>query len=375
MNFFRGALMSGLLGITVLLFFNLEAGVNASIRGLNLWWEIVFPSLLPFFILTDLLLSLGVVALIGRFVQPLSVRLLKLPGSAAFVWLMSAFSGFPSGAKMTVELYEKNELTKEQAQRLLAISNHSNPIFIGGAIAVGFLHNEAVGLLLIVCHYFSSIMLGILLGWNVKYTSNKKTNTPSQTSVKPFGQMLGDAVYKSVQSLLMIGGFIIFFSLCSGLLHVANVFTFLSFLFLPVTNFFQLDATIVSALGAGFLEITLGTQHVAATQIPLLLQCIFISFLLGFSGLSVQSQVASIISQTNLNFKHFFFSRIVHGLLSATLCYVLYNTLYVQFANEFSSIHVFVWNTTNIAQMKWSTPLVLITSLCYGFVYRKRFTS
>ena len=46
-----------------------QAALQASIRGLNIWWEVVFPSLLPFFIIAELLISIGVVKFIGETVD------------------------------------------------------------------------------------------------------------------------------------------------------------------------------------------------------------------------------------------------------------------------------------------------------------------
>ena len=38
-----------------------EQAFKAAVDGLRVWWEIVFPALLPFFILAELLMGLGVV--------------------------------------------------------------------------------------------------------------------------------------------------------------------------------------------------------------------------------------------------------------------------------------------------------------------------
>ncbi len=90
-------------------FFNLfsctppQAALQASIRGLNIWWEVVFPSLLPFFIIAELLISIGVVKFIGVILEPLMRPLFRVPGIGGFVWAMGMASGFPAGAKLALD--------------------------------------------------------------------------------------------------------------------------------------------------------------------------------------------------------------------------------------------------------------------------------
>ena len=62
-------------------------------------------------------------------------------------------------------------------------------------------------------------------------------------------------------------------------------------------------------------------------------QVIIVSFILAFSGFSVQAQVASILAQTDINFKPFFFARIVHGFAAAFYTFILWQPIYERFYN------------------------------------------
>lgn len=42
-----------------------QHSLDASLRGLSIWWDVVFPSLLPFFIISELLIAFGVVSFLG----------------------------------------------------------------------------------------------------------------------------------------------------------------------------------------------------------------------------------------------------------------------------------------------------------------------
>lgn len=57
---------------------------DSAIVGLNLWWNVVFPALLPFFILSEILMGLGVVHFIGVLLEPLMRPVFNVPGVGAF---------------------------------------------------------------------------------------------------------------------------------------------------------------------------------------------------------------------------------------------------------------------------------------------------
>ena len=53
--------------ITIMIVVYPEVSFRASLEGLELWFEIVLPTLLPFFILADLLMGLGIVHFLGSY--------------------------------------------------------------------------------------------------------------------------------------------------------------------------------------------------------------------------------------------------------------------------------------------------------------------
>src|SRR5699024_8315207 len=136
--------------ITFLLIKFPDQVLDASIRGLNIWWEVVFPSLLPFFITAELLIGFGVVTFIGVLFEPIMRPIFNVPGAGSFAWVMGMASGYPSGAKISTRLREDGQLTRVEAERLISFTNASSPLFIFGAVAVGFFHDAKLGLLIAV---------------------------------------------------------------------------------------------------------------------------------------------------------------------------------------------------------------------------------
>lgn len=118
-----------------------KESVNAFVRGLEMWWGIVFPALFPFFVMTELLITFGVVRFLGVLLEPLMRPFFKVPGEGGFIWIMGMVSGFPMGAKLTARLRKEGRLTRVEAERLISFTNSPNPLFIFGAVAASFFNN------------------------------------------------------------------------------------------------------------------------------------------------------------------------------------------------------------------------------------------
>ena len=81
-----------------------EATVEAAAEGLKLWSMVVVPALLPFFIAAELMFSLGLVYILGLFLEPIMQPLFRLPGCSSLVVAMGFTSGFPVGALLSLRL-------------------------------------------------------------------------------------------------------------------------------------------------------------------------------------------------------------------------------------------------------------------------------
>lgn len=116
--------------ITVCMVIYSDESFSAAVAGLKIWWEVVFPALLPFFILAELLMGLGVVHAMGALLEPLMKPVFRVPGVGAFALAMGLASGYPIGAKLTGELRRKKMCTQIQGERLLCFTNTADPLFI-----------------------------------------------------------------------------------------------------------------------------------------------------------------------------------------------------------------------------------------------------
>lgn len=375
---------------------------EASLRGLSMWWEVVFPSLLPFFIVSEFLIGFGVVSFIGSLLEPLMRPLFRVPGVGGFVWAMGLASGYPAGAKLTARLRQEQKLTKIEAERLVSFTNSSNPLFIFGAIAVGFFHNPALGIVLALSHYLGNFCVGILMRFHGRNQEAKPTIEQGNKKLsmkvalhllhqerirdgRPIGKILGDAVQSSVNTLLMIGGFIILFSVLNRLLALLDITSFFAIFITVALSFFQFPSDLSLPFLSGMFEITLGSQMASETNTATLFQQVIItSFILAFSGFSVQAQVASILAETDIRFKPFFIARIVHGFFAAFFTVLLWKPLYENqtLFDKDAAIPVFFQSDTFSPFFKgwdlllqYGTFVTLISLMIYVLVVSKRVRS
>jgi sporulation integral membrane protein YlbJ len=372
-----------------------QESFEASIRGLNMWWEIVFPSLLPFFIISELLIGFGVVKFIGVLLEPLMRPLFKVPGVGGFVWAMGMASGFPSGAKYTVRMRQEKQLTRIEAERLVAFTNSSNPLFMYGAVSVGFFHNSSLGMIIAISHFLGNVCVGLFMRFYGKDEPTKKKTKPSLLSLKealklmhhtrlkekrPLGKLLGDAVTSSIQTLLMIGGFIILFSVINKMLYHMNITQFLARGIEAGLAAIHFPEQLSMAFISGIFEITLGSQMTSGVgEANLMEKVVVVSFILAFSGFSIQAQVASILAETDIRFLPFFFARIAHGFLSAMFAFILWKPLYEGFLDDPSNAYpVFGLSEESFGRGVYESlsnygPLITISfMLLYTVIYAKR---
>jgi len=327
-----------------------DESFKASIQGLNMWWEVVFPSLFPFFVISELLIGFGVVRFLGVLLEPLMRPLFRVPGVGGFTWAMGLASGNPAGAKFTARLRQEKQITQIEAERLVAFTSSSSPLFIFGAVAVGFFHNPSLGIIFAAAHYVGNIAVGLVMRF---HGTNEEVRRPKRKhkfllkealrvlhatrikNNKPIGKLLGDAVMSAIQTLLMIGGFIILFSVFNKLLRYMHITSFLALLTEGLLHLAHFSEKLSIPLISGLFEMTLGIQMISeARESPLLQQVIAASFMLGFGGFSIQAQVASILAQTDIRFRPFFIARMLHGFLSAAIVWLIWNPVYIRFFAE-----------------------------------------
>lgn len=346
--------------VTIALVIYPKEAFEAALNGLSIWWNIVFPALLPFFIFSQVLIGLGVVHFLGVLLEPVMRPVFNVPGTGSFVMAMGLASGFPIGAVLTSKLRQQKLCSKVEAERLISFVNTADPLFMFGAVAVGMLHAPQAGLVIAAAHYLSSISVGFVMRFYKARPSKKEKNRPLENKNiltlafealvkarkedgRPFGRLLGEAIRDSVNTLLLIGGFIILFSVIISMLDLVGVVALLSSGFSHLLSLIGLDTALSPAFISGLFEIDLGCQLAGNVQgISLEHRIIAVSAIIAWSGLSVHAQVASIISPTDINIFPYICARFLHAALAGFYCLLFFGPLELPVLRSARTLPVFL---------------------------------
>jgi len=306
---------------------------------MNLFLNVVFPSLLPFFILSELMLGFGVVHFIGVLFEPLMRPLFNVPGEGAFVLSMGLAAGYPMDAVITARFRRQDMCTRVEGERMLAFSNTADPLFIFGAVAVGMFAIPGVGKTMAIAHYIGAFLVGLIFrfyGYGDRAQRPESARTGNilgraldalvkarQEDGRPFGQMLGDAVNDSIKTLLMICGFIMLFSTIVKIVEVVGLYTILAAPFTMLFRLFGISPDLVAATINGLFEIDLGALAAAKAPAALIQRVAIAGAIIAWSGLSVHGQVASVLTGTDIRMRPYVIARLLHAALAYIATMVL----------------------------------------------------
>ena len=163
---------------------------------------------------------------------------------------------------------------------MVCSSSTSGPLFMLGAVSVGMLNNPSLAPLIIYPHYLGAITLGLVFRFYKKNedisTSNKIPTNKINYSI---GSVLANSVKKSINTIALIGGFMIFYSVLTELLFASKIF---NLTIDSINNIIPVKINIDALKGfiAGLLEITTGCKKVSMANINLIYKIIIINFLL-----------------------------------------------------------------------------------------------
>lgn len=287
--------------------------------GLVLCFNVIVPSLFPFFVLSSLVVDLGLAAYLGRALEGLMRPLFRVSGSCAAAVALGFIGGYPVGARTALQLYQQGLCSKPEAERLLAFCNNSGPAFILGVVGAGIFGDSRVGLLLYLTHALASLLVGLLFRFHGGAGYRRAAVSPSKPiQAVTLPAAFTGAVVRSLQSTLNICAFVVFFSVVLQLLSAFGVFAALADL-LALAGF---EPEWARRLVAGLLELSSGVSSLRGDT-HLAGRVSMAAFMLGWAGLSVHCQVLSFLIDSGLSAKTYLAGKLCHGLIAAGLTWCL----------------------------------------------------
>lgn len=328
--------------IIINILLNPTLSIKSAKEGANIWFNILLPSLLPFFILSNLVIELGLMDVLGKLLNPIISPVLNISGQGIFPLIMSVMSGYPVGAKLTSKLRETNSISKLEGDRLIAFASTSGPLFIIGSVLIGMLNSPDLSFLMLMPHYLGTFTLAIIFRFykkDRKEIRNESLNL-SDRKTKSIGISISNSVKDSMESIINIGGFVILYLVLINILLSLNI---VDSTIINISQYLNLNPDLLEGLFAGIIEITVGCQKVSTLNIKLIEKIIIINFIIGWAGFSIHSQALSFINKTDINVKIYLFSKFLHGVFSSIYTYIIYIIKYrnTRLFPVFNEIQVF----------------------------------
>lgn len=290
-----------------LLIFCPETALQGSKYGAALWLNELLPTLLPFFITLRLF----------------QLCLPKVASHPAFL-LLGILCGYPAGASLVADQYQRGLLSRRRAYFYLGFVNNPSPMFILSFCSMTILHMTLPSSFL----FFGCLLLSALIGsflfrclmrlLPVKTSSPEKSqpqsprssNDPEQRKKIPLSRQLDAVILESFILITKIGGYVILFSILGQFLC----------LFLSPSN-------ISGILCLGSMEITSGISYLRISFLSYETKKVLTASILGFGGLSAAAQTSSVLSQSGLSIFPYVLNKIINAVLAGLLCYLLLDIL------------------------------------------------
>ncbi|MGN0986168.1 MAG: nucleoside recognition domain-containing protein [Candidatus Enterenecus sp.] len=325
--------------------------------GLTLCFNVIVPSLFPFFVLSSMVVDLGLAAYLGRALERVMRPLFRVGGSCAAAVVLGFIGGYPVGARTALQLYEQGQCSKAEAERLLSFCNNSGPAFILGVVGAGVFGDSRVGLLLYLTHAAASLLVGLLFRFHGGREEPRPLRRPKPIQTVTIPAAFTGAVTRALQSTLNICAFVVFFSVVLQLLTAYGVLGAVARA-LALLGFQEEWAR---RLVAGLLELSSGVSSLAGEG-GVVGRVSMAAFMLGWAGLSVHCQVLSFLVDSGLSARTYLAGKLCHGLIAAGLTWLL--ARFIPFSQPVSSY--LAQQTESLAAMDFSSALAVSTVTAFG---------
>lgn len=287
-----------------LLLFWTDAAVDGARRGLTLVLETLLPSLFPFLVFSELLVTSGAGNALGRIAGAPVKRLFGLSDRGALCVLLGSVCGFPVASATAVSYKKTGAMSARELQRITLFANNPSSGFLIAAVGTGMLGSKRAGIALFVITLAAAALCGValraLLG---RADATGEQEVPPQP--KPLGvETFTGSVRRALFTFLQVAALVIFFS------SVAAASAALLATFRP--------PTLLTVLLHGTLELTGGAAS-ATTALPPRVAFLCVAFLASFSGLSVCLQIHTLTDGEGTRIGAYLLAKLAQGLIALTL--------------------------------------------------------
>ncbi len=291
--------------ILILVLLNKELVSTSILSSLYIWYNTLVPSMFPMIVLSDIIITYNSTNIIPKFITKSISKLFDISENATTIFLFSLVAGFPTNGIIIQEAINAKRITKSEGEHLLLFCNFANPLFILQTIGVFYLKNSTYALIILISNILSNIIIGIIF----RNKNNQNNSNIEYLDKEPsLVTTLKEAIYKGINSLLLVAGTITMFIILTTL----------------ISHIFNLN-NILNLIIKSLLEMTMALSYLSNLNLNDTLKVVLSSAILSFSGLSIHLQIYSILE--NIKYKYYLKGRIISVVLSSIISFILMKTI------------------------------------------------
>lgn len=281
--------------------------LEGATNGLMIWFNKLLPTLLPFFILLNVLWNAGIIfSLLEKFPGKKQTTAILLTAVTGLTF------GLPVGAKMTADFQRSGLFTKKVSERLLVACNQLSPAFVGSFVLLSCLNQPRRILISYVILYLPGVILVMVTLLQNNHTLEKSHGNPVQSSdlysikkasrFQTLFQIIDAGIMNGFETITKLGGYLIMFGiLCQYMKDLVSINDLWKGVFLMTT------------------EITSGIYTFTSSQCDADIKYILCMSALSFGGLCTHAQTYSVISDTKISKVSYFVGKIISAVNTCLL--------------------------------------------------------
>lgn len=289
--------------ICFLLLYPQEA-LAASKEGMQLWLNVLLPVLLPFLILTGILIHTNMA---GKLLQPVEViwnKVLGVSAAGAYAVIVGALCGYPVGAKITSDLYENHQISESEAKYLLTFTNHASPVFVRTYLCHICLKDQIPARTVFGIFALSDLTIMLLFRFvvyrnKIQFLSADKKKKTSVSSSS--GAFLDVSIMNGFETITRLGGYILMFAILSACI-----------------SRWYIPHNVPGYLLTGILELTTGLYRLQPLILPDITKSILAVFLTASGGVCIAAQTRSLVTK-ELSVRSYIVAKPLNGVIAVIL--------------------------------------------------------
>ena len=314
----RGFLILLVLSVSLPLVIYPDRYVRSVFGGMELYALSVLPALFPFFFFSKILSELNFGYDLGAVLKKPLAKFFKAPPVSGYILVMSMLCGYPIGAKLLCDYYERGCLDRDAVRTIAAFTSTSGPLFVVGTVGVTMLGDKRAGFIILIAHYLSALINGLLFG-NL-FKKKGKTEIQLVLPTVDYGSLLSTSMTSAVTSVAAVGGYVAVFNMIVDLVSDVGALRVLA----RGLSVVGLDLRLGEGVLSGLIEVTKGCLLLSTSGAPLSVVAPLCAFGVTFGGLSVTLQSLTYLTKCRLSPGYYFLFKTTQAFVAFGLCKLLF---------------------------------------------------